>query len=73
MAEMGANDRSTNVTLVAVADDWKESQFKLIFGMQCESPVILRLIGTVATLTQAHIMLCQSAREGVQFKKVGNI
>lgn len=73
MAEMGANDRSTDVALVAVADDWKESQFKLIFGMQSESPVILRLIGTVATLTQAHIILCQSAREGVQFKKFGNI
>lgn len=73
MAEMGANDRSTDVTLVAVADDWKEKQFKLIFGTQCESPVILRLIGTVATLTQAHIILCQSAREGVHFKKVGNI
>lgn len=42
-------------------------------GMQSESPVILRLIGTVATLTQAHIILCQSAREGVQFKKIGNI
>ncbi len=70
-AEMGADNRFTDVTLVAVAGSlvWsrlkrKSIQTDLWYPMW--EPVILRLNGTVATLTQAHVILYQSARKEVQ-------